>query len=234
MEPTLASALEVPPPYEVVAAHVRRLIQLGLYRPGTSLPPEREHAEQLGVSRTTLRSAIRVLSGEGMIETRRGAHGGAFVREPDVSAERVRYALRERAEELEAVMGFRFVNECSAVERAAPRIGGERLDVLDRLVDELEAATDIGMLRQADVRFHLEIAEAAASPLLRAAIVAARVELFFPLEVLDLAEMRSSSARGHRAVVAALRRGDPRAARRAMAAHLRTSDRRLAAILAPV
>jgi len=231
MEQSLAAALELPPPYEMVAAHLRRMIQLGLYRPGASMPPEREHAEQLGVSRVTLRNAIRLLGGEGLVETRRGAHGGAFVREPALTPERARFELRARAPELTAAMEFRFVNECSAVERAATRIEPDALDRLEQLAGELAAAGDIGELRQADVRFHLLIAEAAASPLLRAAIVEARLELFVPLELLDLAEMRASSARGHRAIVAALRRGDPRAARRAMAAHLRASDRRLARVL---
>ncbi|MBB4660590.1 FadR/GntR family transcriptional regulator [Conexibacter arvalis] len=232
MEQSLASALQLPPPYEMVAAHLRRMIHLGLYRPGASMPPEREHAEQLGVSRVTLRNAIRLLAGEGLVETRRGAHGGAFVRELRVAPERVRFELRARAPELNAAMEFRLINECSAVERAAARIEPQALEELERLTDELAAAGDVGLLRQADVRFHLLIAEAAASPLLRDAIVEARLELFMPLEVLDLAEMRQSSARGHRAIVAALRRGDARAARRAMAAHLRASDRRLSRILA--
>jgi len=230
MEP-LASALEIPPSYEIVAAHLRRMIQLGLYRPGTSMPPEREHARQLGVSRVTLRGAIRVLAGEGLVETRRGAQGGAFVRRQELPVARIRESLRARAEELEAAMAFRLVAECHAVERAASRIDAAGLAELERHADALAGAEDVGLLRQADVRFHLAIAEAAASPLLRAAIVEARVELFMPLEVLDLAEMRASSARGHRAILAALRRGDARAARRAMAAHLRASSRRLARIL---
>jgi DNA-binding FadR family transcriptional regulator len=67
------------PAYAVVVEHLRRAIHLGQYGPGDKFPPERQLAEQLGVSRLTLRGAIRVLEGEGYVETRRGSTGGVTV-----------------------------------------------------------------------------------------------------------------------------------------------------------
>src|SRR4029079_3166877 len=64
------------PAYELVLEQLRRSIQLGHFLPGDKLPPERDLARQLGVSRTTVREAVRVLEGEGAVEIRRGSAGG--------------------------------------------------------------------------------------------------------------------------------------------------------------
>ena len=55
------------------ADHLRRAIHLGEFKPGDKFLPERQHAEQLGISRVTLREAIRVLEAEGYVEVRRGS-----------------------------------------------------------------------------------------------------------------------------------------------------------------
>ena len=68
--------VELSPAYELVVECIRRAIHIGTYIPGDKLPPERLLAEHLGVSRTTLREAVRVLASEGYVESRRGAHGG--------------------------------------------------------------------------------------------------------------------------------------------------------------
>src|SRR6056297_555626 len=65
--------------YERVVEQIRRVIYLGRYLPGDKLPPERELAQQLGVSRTTVREAIRMLEGENLIRVKRGATGGIIV-----------------------------------------------------------------------------------------------------------------------------------------------------------
>src|SRR3954471_24772482 len=90
------SRLEVPPAYAVVVEHLRRAIMLGTYAPGDKLPPEREHAESLGVSRVTLREAVRVLEGEGLVEGRRASAGGPRVRGRDAGRADARRQLRGR------------------------------------------------------------------------------------------------------------------------------------------
>src|SRR5712691_7348558 len=72
--------IEPSPVYELVVERIRRAIHIGTYVPGDRLPPERALAEQLGVSRTTVREAIRVLEGQGYVETRRGSTGGLTVK----------------------------------------------------------------------------------------------------------------------------------------------------------
>ena len=68
--------------YEVAADNIRRAIALGRFLPGDKLPPERELSEQMQVSRTTIREAVRVLEGEGLITVKRGALGGLVVMRP--------------------------------------------------------------------------------------------------------------------------------------------------------
>src|SRR5215212_9830282 len=70
--------------YEHIVQQIRVLIEDGRWGPGTQLPPERELAERLRVSRTSVREALRVLEMQGMLETRQG--GGTFVRSADTEA----------------------------------------------------------------------------------------------------------------------------------------------------
>ncbi len=72
------------PAYELVLEQLRRSINLGHFGPGDKLPPERDLARQLGVSRTTVREAVRVLEGEALVEVRRGSTGGITVLQPAV------------------------------------------------------------------------------------------------------------------------------------------------------
>src|SRR5258707_3091369 len=67
------------PVYGLIVDQLRRAIHSGAFVPGDKFPPERELSKQLGVSRASVREAIRVLEGEGYVETRRGARGGLIV-----------------------------------------------------------------------------------------------------------------------------------------------------------
>jgi GntR family transcriptional repressor for pyruvate dehydrogenase complex len=66
----------------LIVDQVRSLIHEGKLTPGDRLPPEREMCERFGVSRVTVREALRVLEAGGLVEIRVGAHGGAFVTTP--------------------------------------------------------------------------------------------------------------------------------------------------------
>jgi DNA-binding FadR family transcriptional regulator len=124
---TATSRLDIPPAYEVVVDRLRRMILLSVYRAGDKFPPERVHSEQLGVSRVTLREAIRVLEGEGLVEARRGATGGVVVLDRRVSVDALRRRLRESLAGLEGISDFRLANERCAAQRAVTRITGEQL-----------------------------------------------------------------------------------------------------------
>jgi DNA-binding FadR family transcriptional regulator len=209
----------------VVAERLRRSIALGEVLPGERLPAERRLAEQLGVSRLTVRAALRSLQEEGAIVTRRGAAGGAFVtaRAPAVDARRM----------LE-VFEFRLAVETAAARLAAGRRTPADLDLLTAHGHALERSADAGAFRRADSAFHLAVADAGGNAMLRASIEDARAAAFEAFDALPFRLLRASTAQGHAAVADAIARGDGAAAERAMAEHLaRARDEVLAVLRRP-
>jgi DNA-binding FadR family transcriptional regulator len=223
--------LAVPPTYELVLNRLRRAIHLGIYGPGDKLPTERAHAEQLGISRVTLREAIRALEGEGYVETRRGSMGGVTVLDRKEPRGQLRRRLRDDIEQLQAVADFRLATERCAAERAATRVSDDDIAALERAIDALRDSSSIGSFRQADSFFHLRIAEAADCELLRQAVEDARAAMFMPLDALDFKLMHSTSVRAHEKVLQALKEADAAKAGRAMASHLRRTNDELDAVL---
>ncbi|HWN33241.1 MAG TPA: winged helix-turn-helix domain-containing protein, partial [Pseudonocardia sp.] len=83
-EPAPAGALQVPKAAELVAAQLRRQIVMGERAEGELLPPELRLMTELGVSRPTLRQALRILENERLVRIHRGRNGGARVSRPSV------------------------------------------------------------------------------------------------------------------------------------------------------
>ncbi len=154
-----------------VAAHttfeetVERLgtaIRLGLLPPGSQLPAERELAEQLRISRSTLRQAITTLVQSGHLVVQRGRTGGTFVTDsPPLAGDSDSEPLGAEAR---AVLDERVAVEAGAVILACER--AERKDIvrLVELVDRMDRVRDFEDYRRADIRFHIGVAEAARSP----------------------------------------------------------------------
>jgi len=213
--------------YEECVERLLRAVRLGLVPPGERLPPERELAPRLGVSRVTLRLAIRALEAGGYVESRRGRGGGTFVRhrpDEDRSERAARRVLREvGAERVADALDLRRVLEPGAAELAAERAGPAQAARLAELADATARAGEDGY-RAADVRLHLAIAEVAGSPSLVAAVddVQARLTdllLAFP----RLGPALAHSDQQHRAVVRAIGDRDPARARAAMLEHVEAS-----------
>lgn len=218
--------VDVRPAYAVVTDHLRRAIHLGVFKPGDKFLPERQHAEQLGVSRVTLREAIRVLETEGYVVVKRGSAGGVTVLGSQQSSAQLRELLRSRREELLDFQRFREVNEQLAAELAAERASEAEIVALEASVVDLERSSNLGEFRQADSVFHLGIAAAARSPLLEQAIEQVRTAMFDVADALD-PHMTSTSLRAHRRILDAIRARDSRAAGRAMRAHIRRTSQEL-------
>src|SRR5919198_5732754 len=109
--------------FEEAVERLLQSIKLGLVAPGERLPPERDLATRLGVSRVTLREAIRALQQAGYVESRRGRYGGTFVNATLPRARRVglRRLARELGPSLDDALTFREVLETGAAEAAAAR-----------------------------------------------------------------------------------------------------------------
>ena len=136
-------------------------IRVGLLAPGSKLPSERQLAEELRISRSTLRQALTTLVQSGHLTSARGRSGGTFVAE--------RPPLHEPEEDPLgrdgwAVLDHRVAIEVGAVILAAERAEATDLDDLDELVERMAAPGDFEVYRRADIRFHIGVAEAARSP----------------------------------------------------------------------
>jgi DNA-binding FadR family transcriptional regulator len=205
--------------FEDTVGRLLETIRLGLLKPGESLPPERELAARLGVSRDTVRDAIRSLSDAGYLVARRGRYGGTFLADdlPAPSADGVRFSRAD----IDDALRLREVLEVGAARMAAGRTltAAERETLWGRLSDVRGAALED--YRRLDSRLHLAIAEAAGTPSLVPLVAENRMRLN---ELLDhiplLARNIVHSDEQHEAIVMAILAGDADGAAETMAAHV--------------
>ncbi len=208
--------------FEETVERMLTVIKLGLVAPGDRFPPERELAALLGVSRLTLREAIRALQQAGYVESRRGRFGGTFVtyeQPPPDPGEARRIAL-EDGSKLTDALTFRLVVETGAAEVLAASGGDRGRGMLLARLADLNNATP-GDYRRLDTLFHLAIAELTGSSLLAAACTDARMRLNDLLNAIPVLQHNiDHTARQHTAIAEAILAGDTARARRAVAEHL--------------
>ncbi|WP_410606241.1 FadR/GntR family transcriptional regulator [Amycolatopsis sp. lyj-109] len=218
--------------FEETVERLLQAIRLGVVGAGERLPSERELAERLGVSRVTLREAIRALSDAGYVESRRGRYGGTFVNESLPSPAERSPSGKVDAVSLEDALSLRYVLETGAAEMAAARSlsPADRQHLTGTLAEA--AGADLDDYRRKDSRLHLAIAEVTASGSLTTAMADARTRVNQLLDRIPLLppNLEHSNAQ-HEAIVDAILAGDAPAARRAMAEHIEGTASLLRAFL---
>jgi DNA-binding FadR family transcriptional regulator len=221
--------------FEQTVERLAQAIRMGVVETGGRLPPERDLAEQLKVSRVTLREAIKALQQAGYLVSTRGRTGGTTVvydpsQRPQADPEWVARSLGA-AEVLDA-LAFRAVVEPGAAELAAAR----SLSATDqaRLKAALQAVDHAGPAwrRVADSRLHVLIGELSGSPSLAAAVADVQGRLDELLAAIPVfARNIAHSDHQHAAFVRAILRGQPAAARSAMAEHVEGTSALLRGLL---
>jgi GntR family transcriptional repressor for pyruvate dehydrogenase complex len=224
-----------PRAHEYVAEQIRRVILLRVAEPGARLPYEQELATALGVSRSTVTHALRMLEQEGLVEVRRGRGGGVFSLgfNSDGADPEVVGLLRAERDEIVAAAELRAVVEPAVAALAAERAAPEQLSALDALNAEMRGAGgDDHRFMRADTQFHLSLAEAAASAMLLEAVERGRLAHARALEVLpDSPAWHARSVEQHERVLAGLRDHDAGRARTAMERHVSDTNRALTLML---
>lgn len=210
--------------FEETVERLLTVVKLGLVAPGDRFPAERELAARLGISRITLREAIRELHQAGYVESRRGRLGGTFVtyRPPVPSEAEAARLARENAARLTDALTFRMAVETGAAEALA-NSGERRALGREALLGRLAAVNSASPedYRRLDTLFHLSIAELAGSPLLTAACVDARLRLNDLLNAIPVLRRNiDHTASQHTAIATAILAGDAERARWAVAEHL--------------
>jgi DNA-binding FadR family transcriptional regulator len=227
MEPRLASDTLLRPvrpgnAFEETVGRLLQTIRLGVIGPGESLPPERELAARLGVSRDTVREAIKSLADAGYLVSRRGRYGGTFLAaELPVPAAESGAAVSITRAELDDALRLREILEAGAARMAATRTfsAAERELLWTRMADARDA--DPSDYRRLDSRLHLAIAEAVGSASLVPLIAENRMRVNRLLDRIPLLSQNiAHSDEQHEAIVIAILAGDPDGAAAAMRAHI--------------
>jgi GntR family transcriptional repressor for pyruvate dehydrogenase complex len=212
--------------YQQIADQVRLLVLEGRYLPGARLPAERELAQQLGVSRPSLREALIALEIEGAIEIRMGSGIYVLTSGKPVSSGR---SLGESPTEL---MQARALIESALIVQATAAMKDETIGLLQQVLTTMRAEIAAGRKPiEQDRQFHLAIAQQAGNAVLAEIVADLFDERHSPMSErirgrFETPESWVIALREHEAVVFALDARDPLAAQAAMHSHLTASGRR--------
>ncbi len=216
---------------QVIVDQVRLLLREGRLTPGDRLPSERELCERFGVSRVTVREALRVLEAGGLVDIRVGARGGAFVTTPDPTklgeglADLIHLSRLTAANVTEA----RTIVELGIVPLVVERATEEDLAELEELCRRAQAALeDDRYTMEMSADFHVRVAASTHNPGVEMLVRSFHGPLLMSLKEAKVAEplMGHRGAEEHLAFVAAVRERDVDRATEIMRVHIgRTASR---------
>src|SRR6202050_5012936 len=209
--------------YEQIVQQIEASVLNGTLKPGDQLPAERELAQRLGVSRTAVREAVKTLREKGLVEAYSGR--GTFITNGTSQAARQSFALMVKIgqqEGLRHLVELRLILEPGIAALAAERIQEDDLTVMREAVAVMDRVQkDPPAYIEADLDFHLALAEAAANPLILS-LIDSIVGLLREqrLKIFNAAGGPQRGQVHHKRILAAMERRDPEMAREAMRAHL--------------
>lgn len=216
---------------ELIVEQVRALIREGQLRPGDRLPSERDLCQQFGVSRVTVRDALRLLEGGGLIDTRVGARGGAFVRMPTGSeiGQGIADMVTMSALDAEEITEARMLLELAIVPLVCERADEDDLREMKEICQRAEkalAAGDYDVRVSAD--FHVRFIRAAHNRAVDLLVESFHGPLLTSLQMAKFVapSMGRRGAKEHRAIIEGVAERDPERVAAIVAAHVgRTAQR---------
>jgi GntR family transcriptional repressor for pyruvate dehydrogenase complex len=217
--------LVVPKASDVLAEHLRESILRGELPEGSPLPSERELGERSGLSRASVREALRILESEGLIQTRPGRNGGASVKQPTAEsiARSVELFVRGHRVRLESLLESREAIEPAIARLAAVNRNDDDLARLSAAQARLTSSThDRAAYLAANVDWHMAVALASHNePLIGfMSAISGVIRMATELDPFDTDEVRGLTIAAHERIHAAIAAGDPAAAERRMARHV--------------
>jgi GntR family transcriptional regulator, transcriptional repressor for pyruvate dehydrogenase complex len=229
--PELFSRVSVGRISEIIVEQIRLLMRQGQLKPGDRLPPERDLCERFGVSRVTVREALRMLESAGLVEIRVGARGGSFVTVP--SSNRVGEGLADLLTlsviSAANVTEVRLILEVGIVPLVCERATEDDLAELEKICERSEVALRNGdYTMDMSLEFHARVAQSTHNPALEMLVESFRGPILMSLmEAREVApEMGGLGTQEHERFIEAVRRRDCDDAARIMREHLaRTAGR---------
>jgi GntR family transcriptional regulator, transcriptional repressor for pyruvate dehydrogenase complex len=224
--------VRAPTTFEETVERLGTAIRAGILPPGSRLPAERMLADQLGISRSTLRQALTALVESGHLVALRGRGGGTFVTERPPLAE---VEPRPLGADAWAVLDLRVAIETGATLLATERAQAAQLDRLEGLVERMAEVANSARFehyRRADIRFHIGIAEAAASPRLVSEMTEIQGQMSDLITMIaHPPEVLLHSNEQHRKLLRLLRRGDALRAVQTMREHIEGTEHILTGLI---
>ncbi len=210
--------------YEIVVEQIKAEIDAGSLAPGTRLPSERDLAEQFGVSRPSIREAMRVLEVMGYVEIKTGQ--GMFVCEVDPNEERTKVLLSmlDQDENVVQLLEVREIFEPQIVYLAAQSATERDIQVLEDILARMDRHTKAGKSTVSDnIDFHLAIARSVDNQVLfQVQKLLLKASKDAVVRYFQVPGRESKSLIGHREILDAIIAHDPEKARTLMFQHLRT------------
>lgn len=218
-----------------IVNQVTGLIVSHALAPGDRIPSERELAQQLGVSRVSIREAVQVLETLGLLEVKRGV--GTFVRTPMSEPAQIGLAssLIASDETILELYELREIIETACAARAARRASATGIasmrEALEKLADGLECQ-DVEAMASADVDFHRAVTLAAGNALLTGLMDSiGNLVRDTVTSTFRISKGLSTTLEHHAAILEAIQDGDAEAASDAMARHVREAAQRVRGVL---
>jgi GntR family transcriptional regulator, transcriptional repressor for pyruvate dehydrogenase complex len=216
---------------ERISERLLSLISEKQLRPGDKLPPERDLAAMMQVSRPSLREALRALSIMGVVNIRQGSGTYVSSLRPERMVERFEFIFYLDDATFLQLLEARKTIEVGLAALAAERITDEEIRDLETSLERaLASVDDHRAFLQADLVLHQQIAAAARNPTLARFMASiSQVGLASRQRTVDIPGVPEQVVDDHRAIIEALKRHDPTAAQQAMGRHLDNIKGRLAA-----
>lgn len=217
--------INAPKASDILASQLRDMIVAGTFPPGSYLPNERQMVADSGLSRTSVRDALRVLEAEGLISTRVGRSGGSMVTRPqrDVLARSLELFVRTHEIRLDALLECRVAVEPTLARLAACRRTAQQLAEMDALHDRfVKSGDDILEYKTVNLEWHLAIARASGNEPLMALMeaIAQPVRDAMDYKEVTTPDRRQGAISAHAAIMEAIREQDGEKAERRMARHV--------------
>ena len=209
----------------LLADRLREMILKGQYSSGDMLPTERDLVIESGLSRGSVREALKILETEGLIEIRTGRSGGARVTTPkrDSLARTVEVFMRANAIKLDDMLDCRLATEPMLARLAARRRTAEELETIKTLHAQFSTSVDdLPLYRSINFKWHLAVARASRNEPLIALMeaIATPVLEATGYENYTTSRTRREAVKAHAAIVKAIQEQDEEGAAAAMQAHL--------------
>ncbi|HEU0172643.1 MAG TPA: FadR/GntR family transcriptional regulator [Blastocatellia bacterium] len=211
---------------ELVVQRIKELLGRGELKAGSRLPPERELADMLHISRPSLRTALKALSVMGVIHAKPGA--GTYIAKslPEVFTEPMHFMTLIHNTSVEELFEARLIIEAGLAELAAERASESDIAALIEEVEEMKAKTaDPEEFLKHDVRFHQAMARAANNKLM-GGVMDTVAQLLFHIRRQTIARANDleDAIEWHEKIVTAMQKHDPKRAKDTISGHLRAAQ----------